>query len=74
MCEVDNIVNMPNKTSDMVAYRKKWYQDHPDYWMQKLTCECGSVVIRSAMPKHKKTKTHRLFIAEKQINDIKKLI
>ena len=42
--------------------KRQYYQDNREHiserHKQKVTCECGSIVRRDSLPKHKKTKKH----------------
>ena len=40
------------------------------YCTEKLTCLCGSVVCRSSMSDHKKTKTHEAYIKANPVEDL----
>jgi len=37
---------------------KIYYQNNKDILNEKITCECGSIVGKSGIPRHKKTKKH----------------
>ena len=43
-------------------YCKKWYienkEKHLNYLKTPIVCNCGLTVLRSSLPKHKKSKKH----------------
>lgn len=42
--------------------RKEWYQANKAKYSQKITCECGSVVSKYCLSRHKKSEKHQKFI------------
>lgn len=40
------------------AYSLKWRHDHLDYLKEKIRCECGEVVGREYLTRHRLTKKH----------------
>lgn len=52
-------------------YCKKWYEEnrlrHLNYLKSKTQCECGLMVLRCSMFRHKKSKKHIKLIENKQI-------
>ena len=40
---------------------KIWREENPDYFKEKIVCECGSIVSKCNLPRHKKTKKHLEF-------------
>jgi len=55
-----------NNKEKTLEYRKKYREEHVEYKSlkasQKIICECGSIVARSSLTRHKKNKKHQLFI------------
>ena len=43
---------------------KIWREENPDYFKEKIECECGSIVNKFNLKKHKKTKKHLEFEAK----------
>jgi hypothetical protein len=39
---------------EISEYNKKWYEDNKE----KITCECGCIIRKSGLNKHKKTQKH----------------
>ena len=45
-------------------HSKEWYQNNKERRRQKITCECGSIVCRGDLLKHKRTKKHQKFLEQ----------
>tara|TARA_R110002012_G_scaffold102783_1_gene242358 strand:+ start:72 stop:776 length:705 start_codon:yes stop_codon:yes gene_type:complete len=45
-----------------IDYKKKWYEKNKAKRTEKATCECGAVVAKCSMTRHKKSKKHLEFI------------
>ena len=63
--EYDKQYNKEYKTENkdkITEYNNQYYTDNKDKILeqmkQKVTCECGCIVNRSSLPRHKRTKTH----------------
>jgi len=44
---------------------KKWYEQHKEELAKKINCDCGSIVSKSGLVKHCKTKKHVKIMATK---------
>ena len=42
----------------------EWYKNNREYQCEKIECECGSIVTRYALTRHKKTMLHQLKLLE----------
>jgi len=42
----------------IAEYQKQYYEIHKEHKKQKMTCECGCVIRRGDMARHKRTKKH----------------
>lgn len=48
-----------DKNKDKVAaQQKRWYEANKQRLLQKVTCECGAVISKASMSKHKKSQVH----------------
>lgn len=54
-------------------YHRKYYHDHKEDILPKLKekvkCECGKKVTKYNLSRHKKTKTHKLLIKLKELEN-----
>ena len=46
----------------IIQKKKEYYQNNKDRLTKKITCECGSVVSKKSLTRHKKSKKHLAFI------------
>ena len=46
----------------ILEQKKQYYQDNRDKLSEKITCQCGSVVSKINLLKHKKTIKHQKFV------------
>lgn len=51
-------------------YKKK----HNEYITEKIECDCGRMVMRVAMAKHKRTAIHQKLVNDKNNEDIEELV
>ena len=55
--------NYQKKNKECIKeYHKNNYQKNKNEMLKKITCECGCVVAKCSLTRHKKTKTHLSFI------------
>jgi len=47
-----------NNKEKLKEYHKEHYQKKKEEKLKKITCECGSIVCKASIYKHKKTKKH----------------
>lgn len=47
-------------------YNREHYQKNKEYLFEKIPCECGSVITRTNMTRHKKTQKHKDYMAAKK--------
>jgi hypothetical protein len=40
-------------------YKKKYHEDNKEKILEKITCECGSVISKKSLPRHIKTEKHQ---------------
>lgn len=43
----------------MLQKHKQYYQDNKKKLKEKVTCECGAVIVRKSLTRHKKTNKHK---------------
>jgi hypothetical protein len=46
----------------ILEQKKQYYQDNRDKLSEKITCQCGSVVSKFNLLRHKKSKKHQKFV------------
>ena len=60
--------NKEKITERMVDYHVQWYAKNKDKIAEKrkekVTCECGSEVIRNGLPRHRKSKKHQKWVEQ----------
>jgi len=49
-------------------YKKKYYEENKDKIKEKITCDCGAVIIKCNLIKHKKTQKHLNYV--NSINEV----
>lgn len=49
----------------MKEQKKKYYEINKHKMLEKVTCECGSVITKKSLIRHKKTKKHLNFLISK---------
>ncbi len=49
--------NIPNRTKK--EYQKNHYENNKDKIKKKVTCECGCIVCKGSLSKHRKTAKHK---------------
>jgi hypothetical protein len=65
----DNYIKYPNGFTEqdrkkrMKEYWQEYWQANKEYRKEKIECECGSIVRRSDIAQHKRTKKHSDYIA-----------
>ena len=47
-------------------YRKQYYEENKKHILQKITCECGSIVSRVNLTSHKQSKKHQDYMNSKE--------
>ena len=47
-----------NNKENYKEYGKAYYQNNKEKMKEKITCECGSIIRKSNLSPHKKTKKH----------------
>jgi hypothetical protein len=47
---------MPTNSKE---YMKEYYINHKDYFTEKVACECGTVLTKFALPRHKISEIHK---------------
>jgi len=45
-------------SEENIEYAKEYYQEHKKELNQKITCECGAIVSKQYLTRHKKLKKH----------------
>ena len=60
-----------DKTAHRAEYIKEYHKEHKEeiirYKAEKITCDCGSMVSRSGMARHRRTEKHRKLMAPKTL-------
>ena len=61
-------IEIPNRTRkqyyvDNKEQKKQYYVDNKEQKKQKITCECGCVVSRCNLPRHRRSNKHIKFIS-----------
>ena len=65
---VNKIVPLRTKTEYNAEHKeesKKYYQDNKEHYLEKINCECGSIVSRTHISRHNKTKKHIEYLNSK---------
>lgn len=52
------VLDKPSHIMTVKEYNKKYYDAHKAQRKEKIVCDCGKVITREYMKKHKRTKAH----------------
>jgi hypothetical protein len=55
-----------NNKEKILTQRTKYYEKNKDKLLEKITCECGCIITKNSLLRHKKTKKHQDFINNHQ--------
>jgi hypothetical protein len=63
---MDKIAKREAKKKELKEYKQKYYEEHKEELKVELACECGAMITKSNMSRHKKTKNHIAIIKNKE--------